>query len=256
MWTQGRVAWPDVDLPLEALAEQHASGAKEAFAADLYLAAACGRGVPEALAHFRAAYEPALRRAVGRQLPEAQVDDALQLVLTKLLVGREGHPPAIRTFGGRSRLATWLKVVARRTASNYLRDQHPEREVALEEAAALADYAARDAALGPLKKSYREAFRTAFAAAIADLPPKSRNLLRYECVDKLSRRQVASIYGVTEVTVSRWRAAMRVELRTLTRRHFVRDLELGDDEFDSAVGLIASQLEVSLSRLLRETDDD
>ncbi len=223
--------------------------------ADLYLACACAGGDERALAAFRDTLEPALRHAVARAVPAYLADEMVQVVMAKLFVGDGSKPPAIAQFNGAGKLSTWIQVVARRTARTGLRGENRRggQLVDSDEIDSLLQHAMRDEApaLRALKQSYRDRFKAAFRAAFEQLSPRDRNMLRYECLDGLNRDQIAHLLGVSRATVARYRAACREQLFAETRKAFSRDLQVETEEFKSLMQLIESQLDVSLTRLLR-----
>src|SRR5262249_32321867 len=104
-----------------------------------------------------------------------------------------------------------------------------------------------DPELAFLKHQYREQFRAAFAAAVAALEPRDRNILRHRYVDGLEVNELATIYGLHRVSMSRTLSRIRDELLA----GIGRNLHTAGDELESIMALIASQLELSLSGLLR-----
>src|SRR5581483_4498624 len=91
---------------------------------DLYLACACARGVPAALA--------ALDRAVLLRVPAficrvstdaAFADEVRQQLRERLLVAPPGGAPKIAEYGGAGALHAWVRVAALRTALNLRRNR-------------------------------------------------------------------------------------------------------------------------------------
>jgi RNA polymerase sigma-70 factor (ECF subfamily) len=262
---QARDAWPGVAIDDDEIMRWVSARLDDDTSLDtlrideLYLACGCAAGDVQALVHFRDRFTRAIAHAVSKMVPASMVDDGVQRVLVKLLVGSPERPPTIATYGGRGKLSTWIQVVARREASNTRRAaQAGDRAHAAFEA--LCDVAADGEPGAPpqLKHAYRAAFKGSFHHALAALSARERNLLRYECVDRLTLDEIANIYRVNRSTVARWRAACRERLFAMTRRAFNEQLGIVDDEFGSVVRLIESQLDVSLRRVLRrsESDDD
>jgi RNA polymerase sigma-70 factor (ECF subfamily) len=217
---------------------------------DLYLACACAAGNDRALAAFRDRFGAAIRHTVTRAAPRALADELVQQVLAKLLAGA---PPAIATYGGVGKLSTWVQVVARHEARSRLRAARRERGEARDDVEQLMDHAiqAEDVALLDLKQRYRDELKHAFAEALGALSPHERNLLRHECLEELTREEIAERYGVSLSTVARWRAACRQRLRSATLAALGGRLGVGGDELHSVLRSIDSQLDVSLSRLLK-----
>jgi len=258
----GRGAWPELVLSatvfLTAVAKvlpdnrTLAEGLASLKVDELFLAAACSAGDPEAIAAFRASYLSGLRAAVAKSAPESAVDDVVQQVLVKLFVGGESGP-AIAKYAGRGSLADWVQIMAIRDAKSALRKKSA---TPISDMEAMVDrvIATDDPELESLKRRYRSAFKSAFQDAFTRLEPRARNILRLEHLDGLNIDRIGAIYGVHRATVARWRASARQALLTETKRSFQAQHRIGASEFESIMRLIQSQLDVSLDRLL-ESDD-
>lgn len=228
---------------------------KNRHISDLYLCCACARGDEAAIAAFRERFLPAIIHSVSRAAASHLVDEVTQIVMTKLFVSDGSKPPTIATYSGNGKLSTWVQVVARRQAHTGMRTEarrgaNARAEDDIEQLLTHA-FEGEEEVVAGLKQAYRERFKAAFRAAFAGLEPRERNLLRYECIDRLTRDQIAELYGVSRATVARWRAACRTKLFDETRRAFSESQQLDPTEFKSVMRLIESQLDVSLSRLLR-----
>jgi RNA polymerase sigma-70 factor (ECF subfamily) len=87
---------------------------------------------------------------------------------------------------------------------------------------------------------------------MAALPARDRNVLRLVYGEGLSVEQVAVLYQVHRVSVSRWLGATRRELLEQTRARLRERLRLDDAEMASLTRLCLSQIDVSLDRILSE----
>ncbi|MEZ4442746.1 MAG: sigma-70 family RNA polymerase sigma factor [Polyangiaceae bacterium] len=254
-WAELRAAWPSLELSREIFdryLEEHAQGPPDALhLADLYLACACARGNEGAIALFRERYGPALRHAIGRAAPTALCLEVEQRAFIKLFVSDGDRSPAITSYGGRGKLSTWVQVLARREALNAHRAERRHEKGPVEEAELLRR-AVDDATpeLRAIEGRLHDAFKQAFADALAQLSARERNLLRYECIDALTREQIAKLYGVTVKTIGRWRAAVRERLGREVKARFVERAAVADSEIESIMRLVDSEVELSLSRLL------
>jgi RNA polymerase sigma-70 factor (ECF subfamily) len=106
-----------------------------------------------------------------------------------------------------------------------------------------------------LKQRYRRELKAAFAAAFATLDARSRNVLRSHYLEGLNIDEIGVLNGVHRTTAARWRADARQSLLKATRRQLQESLGANVTEVDSILRMIRSQLDVSLSRLLRGSDD-
>ncbi len=264
---QARRAWPGVEvdgLAFRAYVAERAGGSPTAASStprleELYLCCGCAQGNEQAIVAFGDRFRPAIIHAVSKVAARAQVDDVVQQVLAKLFVAADDKPPAICSFLGTGKLATWLQVVARREASNVARaarasqpDTSPSAQIDTLYAHAMAD---DSGAMPQLKREYRTTFKEAFREALGELSARERNLLRYECIDGLTVDQIAAIYCVSRSTIARWRASCRTRLYRTTRSLFNERVGIAPSEFGTVMRLIESQLNVSLTRLLRQPGD-
>ena len=155
---QGRAAWPELALPAPLFVRhlaRHAgrggspSSLRELCVEDLYLACACAHGAPGAAVAFERHQLARVSGFLSRMAAAPDlVDEVKQELRIKLLVPAPGAAPKIAEYSGRGALASWLRVVALRTAID-LRRRHDEglpppepRDVSDDDRAALADLAA------------------------------------------------------------------------------------------------------------------
>lgn len=253
LWARARAAWPAFEVDAAAFGSRVAElraedGASAAVhAADLYLACACAGGVPAAIA--------ALDRDVLRDVPRfverfrggaAFVDEVVQQLRDKLLVG---PPPRMAEYRGRGPLRAWVRVAATRLALDLLRARAGSDEVTLDDALAADPTAGPE--LEAIKARFRDHFQAAFEAAIAALTPRQRTLLRLHHLDGLSLDRLAIMHRVHRATIARWLADARDEIAARTYDDLAARADLAPSELDSVVALVRSQLDVSLSRVLR-----
>jgi len=251
-----RAAWPqlhiDAALYERAIADRIAARSDEPAeqvvrtmpAADLYLAAACAIGDPDALAAFRTLHTPAIRQVLGRLgAPASTIDETEQRVLVMLFVGENG-PPHIATYSGKGRLRSWLRSVAVRTGRRMMGvlhggDDHGDELDAL-------PAAVRDPELELLRDRYASEVKAAFASSLAALTERQRNVLRQYYLDELTIDQLAALYRINRATAARWVAGARLEIVTRTREYLVGELGVPAEEVDSIIRLVRSQLSLSL----------
>jgi RNA polymerase sigma-70 factor (ECF subfamily) len=254
----GARAWPAVALEPAVYARHLADKLRERASepadhvirsmpgADLYLAAACTAGNAAAIAAFHEAIFPVLRPALVKlALSQTTIDEAEQRVLVMILVG-DPTRPAIATYSGRGRLRSWVKSIGVRTArrlagtiENGVGDDELDRLTA----------SVHDPELALLRERYREQVRGALATALAALAERPRNVLRQYYIDGLTIDQLASLYHVDRATTARWVIGARSAVLDGTRDRLRSMLGASNDEVESILRLVGSQLELSL-RLL------
>jgi len=254
----GAEAWPQLSLtPTEAAGElarrlaEVKSGAEEALgqvrAGDTYLACAMARGDEVALEAFELEYMPAVRSALTRRInaPTALIDDVVQTLRQRLVMGDKDQAPLILKYSGQGQLKRWLITVGFRMTvrllkrepraawrSEELLEDHPTPEV--------------DPELAVLKGAYREKFQQALQEALGRLDHRERQMLVLHVVDGLTVVRMAEMYGVHRRTIDRWLARTRNKIYDTTRDWLVEHAGLDPSQVDSIRRLVQSRIEVSL----------
>lgn len=221
----------------------------ELAACDVYLAIACAAGDPVAVRQFETDHIARVERwlaAIEKQ--PAVLDEVRQRVRTRALVGRDDGPPRIADYSGRGPLGAWVRVIAlREHASLHRADGKLDSDDEL-------DTLARSGELSPelaaIIARYRPLIVGAFRAAIAELPPRDRTLLRLCYVDGSGLDAIGRMYGVNKSTVSRWLAAARATVLEQARTRVRTALAASDPDVESLLGLMPRDLELSLHGLL------
>lgn len=226
---------------------------------DLCLAIACAAGDVEALRRFESLHTAELRRLVHRfERGPLSADDIVQLVYERVLVHTPDRPARILEYSGRGLLKNWLRVTSLRLAIDLTRSTSGDDEVLAFAPERIFDAAqpGADPELDLLKLRYRADFKVAIHAAIKALPAYERNLLRQQLLGRMSIDQLAALYHIHRSTAARHLAHARELLLKETRRALTASLEIPHEDFDSIMALIVSDLDVSLSRALRELSED
>jgi RNA polymerase sigma-70 factor (ECF subfamily) len=217
--------------------------------ADLYLATALAAGDARALAIAEAELVPPLRQAAGRiDGAAAFVDEVVQRARTKLFVGVGGAAPAIAGYRGTGPLARWVRVVATRVALDLERERAkvaPDSDAELERIPA-----PDDPALAVLWKDCAEHYKAALTAAFASLSQRDRNLMRQRYVDDLTIDALGRAYRVHPATAFRWVKQVEQKLAAATRAHLISTLAITESQVKSMERLVATQLQLSLTRIL------
>jgi RNA polymerase sigma-70 factor (ECF subfamily) len=199
---------------------------------------------PEALRVLEAHYVKKLGGALAALgIAPADRDEVAQKLWLRLVVD---DPPRLASWEGRGSLLGFVRAVAVRLALDERRAAKP---TAPEDA--ILDLA--DGALGPEaaldKRISRRQFRDAFEAAVANLKPKQRTLLRQVYVDGLANDAVAQLYGTHRATVFRWLIDARRDLAKLLREELARALGLPVEDVPHFAAFVQSQLSLSLARV-------
>jgi RNA polymerase sigma-70 factor (ECF subfamily) len=256
---EAHLAWPGVRIPHESFIAHVAGHASvetgslaELRTSDLYLSCACALGDAAALTAFEQAYfvdiDPALVRMTGKT---ALHDEVAQSLRTTLFAPRPGRAPQIALYAGRGDLRNWTRAAIVRATLNLI-TRKPRETPAPTDLLSAVPAASADPELAHMKEIYQAEFRDAFAAAVATLDTRERNLLRHAFVDGLSIDEVGALFGVHRATAARWLASTRTKLMGELRRALMQKLHVDKTEFASIMRLIRSQLNVSLARFFHE----
>ena len=253
-----RSAWPSFAVDAEAFGRflaQHAHQASDGEllapdrAADLYLAFACAARHPLALKAFDALLTRVVRAAVSRiDSSDAFVDHVTQELRGHLLLG---DSPRLLGYAGRSPLTAWLRTVAARTALDTRRGGRDKAHESLP--LALASNQAPE--LEMLRARYRSDFEDAARRALRSLEPRDRAILALSVRDGLSSSKLATLYGISRATASRWVAAARDKVVHEAQRELKERLGLSTAELESVAAAVRSDLDVSVVRLLGEVEE-
>ncbi|NVB83668.1 MAG: sigma-70 family RNA polymerase sigma factor [Kofleriaceae bacterium] len=217
--------------------------AAEAFEADLALARAVGSGDQAALAIFERDIMPVIAPAIAHlDGGTALVADVTAAVRARVL--GDGGDGKIHDYRGRGDLRGWLRVVAVREALQIIRARRREEPIAQDLGDRLFDETEA------LSADEKRVYSAAFAAALATLTPRERNLLRQQFIYGATVDELGALYGVHRATAARWTAQIRETLLRRTRREIADALRLTGDDLESAMGKIAGHVDYSLRHTL------
>ncbi|MFZ5439180.1 MAG: sigma-70 family RNA polymerase sigma factor [Myxococcota bacterium] len=234
-----RQKYPQVSLAPERFAARLARAPDAQEPADLFLAEACLAGDDGALKTLDALLRE-LARAAG---PSAHLDEAVQQVRVRLLVGHAG-PPKLAEYAGQGPLAAWLRTTLVHTVAGLERREKPSEPLDSLAMLELPDEAEwPDTALA--RREARAKLRDALERALQKLSRKERVLLRQHYLDGLTLEQLAAYERVHRATIARWMAAAREAL--------LGALEAETAAMPELWGLVQSRLTLSISRLLDES---
>ncbi len=140
-------------------------------------------------------------------------------------------------------------AIATRASKRIEREQAPSTEDETDALDMMLD-AADTPAMRVLKDRCRGDLRAAFAFAFAELEPTERILLRQHYLDGLTTEAIGRLHGVHRATSARWIESIRENVLRGVLRHLRHVLGLSEDELGTALDLVRSQLDLSLSRHL------
>lgn len=235
---KNRVA--EATAPEQALAELHVE--------DLYLAWALERGDKAAFARFEREFLSQLATQIKGAAAEA--GELEQLVRTRLFVPNEGQAPRISQYSGKGPFGAWLRMIATRCLLDLQRARkgHEQRELD-------SPSVPTDPELDYLKLRYAGEFKLALEAALGQLDARQITLLKLSFIEQVPASVIGVMYGVSGRSVQRWLAELRESLLAATREKLRGRLGLSPSELDSLLGLVDSQLQVSLYRVLGQSSD-
>jgi RNA polymerase sigma-70 factor (ECF subfamily) len=257
---RGRAAHPDLTLDDRAFVAHLARCAARAVAdpdavhaEDLYVVCAALAGSATAVEKLRRRHRDTIAGYLRvLETGRASIDDIEQRLWETLLVGSPGKPPRLASYSGKGPLGAFMGVAAQWIALDSHRHGAAERR-AVAGMAAEARMASGDAELSIIKRRYRKGFESALREALESLDDRERMILRMNVVDGLTFDRIAKVYRVSQPTVSRWVAKARERVLAEMRRLLRERMRLSEAEFESLAGLVVSQLDLTVSRLLRAT---
>jgi RNA polymerase sigma-70 factor (ECF subfamily) len=253
----GRATYPDVSLSDEDFLKHlvrslPAQGdgieaLRKLAHADLFLACACSLGEPRAIAIFEREFVTQVSAYVSRAGALSGFDDDVKQALrNRILVAETSILPRIASYTGRGPLGAWVRMTATRIAADLRREGGRARG---SESEALSD-AAPDPELSYLKQRYGSEASKALSEAFAELSARDANLLRMYFLERTSATAMATMYAVSTRSIQRWLLASQEQLLAGTKRILQAKLALSTSELESLLGLVESQLGVSVYRLL------
>lgn len=215
---------------------------------DLYLAVACTHGDGAALRRFETLFGPTFDRAIRRS-PKLGVstDEFRQLVLDRLFVAPAGTAPRISQYQGRGSLEGWLRVMTSRLVIDLSRARK-RPEAAGDETLVERMSDGHNTEVAVLRHSYGPALEQAFSRGLAALDVRQRNLLRQRYLHDVSGDALAKLYGIHRATMFGWLDKARAALLHEVRRALAAAVP--GDQLESVVGMLGSELHVSVRRLL------
>ena len=215
----------------------------------LVLARACLAGDGAALNLLDRELLPPVAAALRRRASPDDVDEAMQVLRTRLLVATTPEVPKLAKFSGRGPLGAFLRIAASNVLANLRPSVVPVS--AEDELAALPDAADVESRLS--SGDQQRQFRAVFREAVQSLTSRERALLRLSLLDGLSIDEVAPMYGAHRATVARWLTAAKDRLAAITRAKLSTALQLPEDDVERLLTSVQNGFELSLSRALRET---
>lgn len=211
---------------------------------DVYLATGCLANDSSSIGYLAGLVAAGAAKWAGGT--KVETDDLGQRVLTRLLLAEGDAPPKLTHYEGRAPLVAYLKSVTRNLAVSLAR-MATRREPAPPPSSFLSP--AGNPEQDAMRLQFREAFSGAIDQAFASLDDRHRAVIAMHYADGIELDAIAKVYRVHRVTVSRWLADARAHVFTVTRQNLRVALGLSDSEFGSALRVIQSQLEVSLSTI-------
>jgi RNA polymerase sigma-70 factor (ECF subfamily) len=259
---QAHSAWAELNWPIsrrafarylgELLAEDGgdvAATLSGLHVGDLLLACACTLEIPSALETFDKLF---LRHLGSLPYQFVSIDDLRQVIREKLLVGAADGQPKIRSYSGRGRLASWVAIAARRTALSLARSKGPPVETLSTTDLQEIMLASSNSEIAYMKAEHRSELQEALRTALSELSERDRLILRLQVIDGISLERIGIVYKVHPSTVSRWLNAARSTVRARVEHLMAEQLGMAPEEVVSVAGLLASDFDLSLARLLDE----
>ncbi|WP_394822961.1 sigma-70 family RNA polymerase sigma factor [Pendulispora albinea] len=234
------------------LAERAAIGnvPHDTYAGDVYFAYACIRRVGGAVEAFYQTFDHVIRRVIShRGTSRDMVDDTVQSVYERLLVGAAGSRPKLADYAGTGPLRSWVASAAATTTLMIHRAVGRRREQPRCDMDEVREVAAQPD-LDYMKRKYKVELEDAIAMAFIHLGHRDRALLRLHLCQRLSIDKIGAMYDVDRSTAARWVKAALERVMEAARQEACRKLQVSESQCRSIAGLVQSELHVSILRLL------
>jgi RNA polymerase sigma-70 factor (ECF subfamily) len=155
-------------------------------------------------------------------------------------------------YSGVGRLESWLRVIAVRTILQQMRHEKAEHRAVERQSVLAVPLPENDPETAHLRALYSKIFEAAFDAAVRELSPEDRNVLRAYYAQGLSIDQLGVAFGIHRATAVRRVQNARDRAFKGTRARLKRELKISQKELDSIMRLIGSHLELSLQRIFSD----
>jgi len=248
-WAAARAAWGSIEVEEHVFTSWLAArpGAVEGNDADLYLACACARGDPAAIAACDRLHLSRIGEFVARhRFQAATVEDLAQQLRERLFVAGR-----VADYTGRGSLAAWIRVIVVRAAVDL---QRKRGEALLEDTSGSGAIAALRAPGEPeldfVKETYRAAVGRAVTGSLRALPSEQRNLLRLHFIEGLTLEELAGLFFVHRATIARRLASAREAVLDEARKLLSAEVPGEPAEVESLFRLLSSRIDVTLSSAL------
>jgi RNA polymerase sigma-70 factor (ECF subfamily) len=261
LYERGRAAHPRVVVSEEAFGRHLArcangggDGATASLAAiaaeDVYLACACATRARGAAAAFEQRFGRVIRRAVSRVLDTVdERQEAEQRAWQHLIVEETEGPPRIAHYLGQAPLEKWVSVASMRVAISFGRTESAERRLREK---AIAEASGVDPEALFAQGRLRTAFETAVSDALARLKPRERLVMKLFLVSGMTLDAIGKSLGITRQAVSKTLARARESIVKNVEASVKQSLQMSKEDLTSVLRYVASQLDVSISRVLRK----
>jgi RNA polymerase sigma-70 factor len=223
---------------------------------DLYLAYGCCLGRPAAVKAFATRYLPRVRDYVRRfERVVVSADEVRRELEDILLLGRNGSGPRLAAYRGRGPLEHFVAAAARNVARTLLRRDgrismryadDPDAEAAPPGRGSKDFVASR----------YKAVIRDAVRIALRSLDRRQRMIVRLHLSRGVTLTHIARMLQVHQSTVSRALEGALEHLHSEIRRQLREVHGLSDTEMKSIVRDVRSMVDLSLSRILQDTQAD
>ena len=273
-WEKARKVWPSVALafePFSAHLQIHIPGVLSAkggaksraevletlAVADLYLACACLRGMSSAIQVLEDHFLARLPSQLGsRRLSASVIDEVCQLMRIHLLVGTREMGPQLASYKGQGPLETWLRVSAVRMALKLSPSTAEFSEENVLESLAALPAPDPSPEFELIRSRYQREFLLALRDAFKSLSPDQRHLLRLHFGEGLSTPVLGNLFRKNQSTIWRRLQDARNAVYEETKRLLRERLGLSSKDFMSLLLMLDSQLNLSLSQVLSEEEDE
>jgi RNA polymerase sigma-70 factor (ECF subfamily) len=231
----------------------------EMEAGDVYLAFACARRDPAAMAKF----EQLLISVAGPKIEQklrnrSHVDEVLQRVRVRCMLGSSPGAPKLFLYAGEAPLKAWLRMVAVRQAYSFLQETWVRvEELGKEPPEPIVDLPPPLGPDSPLDADrFKDHLQEALRAAVRSIARRDRAILHLSSVAGLSIDSIGEHYGVDRSTAARWIQKAKMALSKAVRVEFCRRAGISDSEYSTMQRTVRAHVDLSIESALRDEDGD
>jgi RNA polymerase sigma-70 factor (ECF subfamily) len=221
---------------------------------DLELVAAVLAGDATAVAGFEGRFAPEIRQIAARLGIRRDVDELVQSLLVRIVVGGPDAAPKLASYRAQGSLHAWVRAVTTRFVIDHVRHARAQPSCEPLAESQLVRSQGIDGALQQAR--WATLVRDSVCSAFDELSPRERNLLRAAVFHRLSVDELGAMYHVHRATAARWLQRTREALHDAVAIKLRASTGMSEPEARSVLREIGVDGDVSLRSVLSVAFED